>query len=210
MKKLIAILLLLTCSACNSFIPKNGRQDAPLYTVTSPVVTVAALPATTRTVLVDMPITPLWLDRDRIALRKTANQQDFFAAARWSSPLPNMVQETLINTLEKTGKISAFNHRSGIPTTIRLVTEIRDFQAEYGKSGELVTINVTLTASLLDAGNQKHLTSKTFSAQEKVSGSSVGDMVMGFDKAFSETQKSLVEWVVKTVATAPLKGLSGS
>lgn len=199
MKKSIALLILLACSACNSLIPRYSGQDDPLYTVTSPTVIVAGIPSTQKTVLVDMPITPLWLDRDRIALRKIPNQQDFFASARWSSPLPNMLQETIINTLEKTGKLAAFNHRSGVPTSTRLITEIRDFQTEYGKPGEPVVIHVSITAGLLDTSNQSLLASKTFSYQEKVTGSSIPTMVTGFDKAFSEIQKALIEWVLRTL-----------
>jgi cholesterol transport system auxiliary component len=194
MKHSLILLTLFLLPGC--VLLSKPAKDVPLYSVTSPTV-ISSQPKLTKSLLVDLPVTPLWLEHDRIALRKATLQEDFFAAARWSSPLPNMAQEMIITTLEKTGKLTVFNQRSGLPADYRLVIEIRNFQIEYAETNKPDTVNISFTASLLDNSSQKLHASKNFTSRQNVTQDNLPVIMRTFDKAFAETQTALAGWVLQ-------------
>jgi cholesterol transport system auxiliary component len=199
MKKLALMLIISLCNAC-SFLQGFAPDDL-LYAISAPTITVASSLPMRKSVLVEVPIAPQWLERNRIALRKPLNQQDYFAGVRWSAPLPNMLQETMIATLEKTGKLSVFSQRSGLPAEARLISEIRDFQVEYGTAGETTSVNLTFTASLVETDGQKLIASKLFSARQQLTNPAMASIIAAFDKASITTQTALVEWVISSLSS---------
>ncbi|HEV7433000.1 MAG TPA: ABC-type transport auxiliary lipoprotein family protein [Steroidobacteraceae bacterium] len=99
-------------------------------------------------VLVLRPQAAPGLDSDRIALRRSAQRLDYYAASRWPAQLPDFLQSLAIDALRASGKYSSVqpDHATFAADEV-LQIEIRRFQAEYPGEGAPV-VHVQLLATL--------------------------------------------------------------
>lgn len=99
-------------------------------------------------VLVLRPQAAPGLDTDRIALRRSAQRLDYYAASRWPTQLPDFLQSLAIDALRASGKYSSVqSDRASFSADQVLQIEIRRFQAEYPPEGAPV-VHVQLLATL--------------------------------------------------------------
>ena len=89
------------------------------------------------------------LDSDRIAVLRANRRLDHYAGARWAARLPKLVGDFLSESLERRYGAMALGSESA---RFRLVTAVRDFQAEYPVGSEEAPprVRVRLTAELRD------------------------------------------------------------
>jgi cholesterol transport system auxiliary component len=99
-------------------------------------------------VLVLRPQAAPGLDTDRIALRRSAQRLDYYAASRWPAQLPDFLQSLAIDALRASGKYSSVqSDRASFAADQVLQIEIRRFQVEYAAEGTPV-VHVQLLATL--------------------------------------------------------------
>jgi cholesterol transport system auxiliary component len=98
------------------------------------------------------------LESDRIAVLYPDRRLDYYADARWSGPLPDVLQDLALREFHSrthlrtvTGDTSAFT--SGYWLEI----EALDFQAEYAGAAGPPTVHVHLLARIGDSGNRRIL-----------------------------------------------------
>jgi cholesterol transport system auxiliary component len=88
------------------------------------------------------------LDTEHIALRRSAQRLDYYAASRWPAPLPEFLQSLAIEALRASGKFRSVQpDRGAFAADEVLQIEIRRFQAEYAGEGAPV-VHVQLLATL--------------------------------------------------------------
>ncbi len=88
------------------------------------------------------------LDTEHIALRRSAQRLDYYAASRWPAPLPDFLQSLAIEALRASGKFRIVQaDRATFAAEQVLQIEIRRFQAEYAGEGAPV-VHVQLLATL--------------------------------------------------------------
>jgi cholesterol transport system auxiliary component len=88
------------------------------------------------------------LDGEHIALRRSAQRLDYYAASRWPAPLPEFLQSLAIEALRASGKFRGVQpDRGAFAADEVLQIEIRRFQAEYAGEGAPV-VHVQLLATL--------------------------------------------------------------
>ena len=76
------------------------------------------------------------LDSEHIALRRSAQRLDYYAASRWPAPLPEFLQSLAIDALRASGKFRSVQpDRGAFAADEVLQIEIRRFQAEYSARG---------------------------------------------------------------------------
>lgn len=116
----------------------------------------ATAPSTTPrgSVLVQRPEAGPGLDSDRIALLRSDNRFDFYAASRWAAPAPDMVESVIVEALRAGGSFSAvFDDTSPYAPRYSLRVAIRRFEADYsiegkGAGGRAPTVHVELDCTL--------------------------------------------------------------
>ena len=102
----------------------------------------------TRTLQVRRPQAAPGLDTDRIALRRSAQRLDYYAASRWPAPLPDLLQSLAIEALRASGKFRAVQpDTAAFAADEILQIEIRRCQAEYAGDGPPV-VRLQLLATL--------------------------------------------------------------
>jgi cholesterol transport system auxiliary component len=109
----------------------------------------AAAPLTAAGLSVPRPRVRTGLDTDRIAVLYPDRRLDYFAAARWSGPLDQMVQDLALQAFHTGAHLGhVTDETSAFPSGYWLEIEVADFQAEYGSAGAAPTVHVRLLARL--------------------------------------------------------------
>jgi cholesterol transport system auxiliary component len=135
-------------AGCSAVI--TGGGDPPrLYTV-NPRTGGAGAVRVQWTLEVPVPTAPQGLNTQRIALRRSAVSLEYYGGANWIDVAPEMVQTVLVQSFENSGAIAGVARDA---TRLRpdyvLVTELRDFQAEYDAANGAPLAHVRIMARLL-------------------------------------------------------------
>ena len=101
---------------------------------------------------VQLPDSTAGLDSERIVISRPPAGLDFYANAAWSDHLPALVQTTLVESFERSGRIASVAQDSaGTRTDLILNTNLRDFEARYD-AGEGAPLGVVrLGVRLIEA-----------------------------------------------------------
>ena len=76
------------------------------------------------------------LDSDRIALLRSDQRFDFYAASRWAAPAPDLIESVMVDALRATGAFSAvFDDSSPYAPRYNLRCALRRFEADYTRKG---------------------------------------------------------------------------
>ena len=139
------------------------------------------------------------LDSDRIALLRSDNRFDFYAASRWAAPAPDLVESVILDALRAGGSFTAvFDDTSPYAPRYSLRVTMRRFEADYSASGGAPTVYVVLDCTLGRHRDRELLAS--FTAQ----GSAVAgeDRLTAVVAAFDAASVAAMAQLEQSVATA--------
>ena len=114
-----------------------------------------------------------------------------------------MVEDTLLRTLEDSGKIPAVARQgSGISADYRLVMELRHFEARYDEAGNTgagaPSAVIEVSAKLLHAPDQAVVGSRSFRHVRAAAGSDVSLVADAFSQALAATSHEMAGWILTT------------
>jgi len=138
------------------------------------------------------------LDTSRIALFNPPARMDYYANASWPDRLPQLVQATLVQAFEQSGRIPAVaSDDAGLRSDYMLQTEIRDFNAVYDVPDTAPKVKVRIMAKLVHTKARDIVQSQEFSAEVAAGANSVDNVVIAASQALTTLLKQLVEWTLK-------------
>jgi cholesterol transport system auxiliary component len=124
------------------------------------------------------------LDTDRIAVLHPDRRLDYFADARWSGPLDDVVQDLAVQVLRNAARLqNVSSDASAFASGYWLEIEVADFQAEYASAGAPPTINVRLLARVARAGDRHVLGSFTAGARQTATDNRLTAIVDAYERA---------------------------
>jgi cholesterol transport system auxiliary component len=153
---LSALLVLATLAACTGSLFQSKRGPATIYRL-MPAPPAQAMPPST--VAADLailkPKMPTGLEMDRIAVLYPDRRLDYFADARWSGPLNEVLQEFAVQEFHLRGNLrSVSGDASVFASSYWLEIEFTDFQAEYTPAAAAPAVRVHLRARLGRSGDR--------------------------------------------------------
>lgn len=201
MKKIISLTIAsFLLASCSSILPK-GAPAPRLYTLNAPYEAQAGQRIPARLQILIPQANP-GLETERIVLRNTDNQMDYFADTKWAGPATAMVQSLLVESFDNTGRLEAVgSDLVSINQNYNLLVEIRDFQAEYTKGSSTPRAHVRLTAKLIKADTNDILTTTTYDEKEFSSNNSLQEIVPAFDKAWQRVSIRIVNDTLQTLGS---------
>ena len=198
LKVFAAVYLAVALSGCEGLVPTLGGPPANLYTLTPKNTFSKELRSVRWQLVVDEPLASGGLNIDRIALRHSPTELKYFARARWTERAPRMVQTLLVESFENSGAILAVGRKAiGLRSDYNLLTELREFQAEYFESDGVPTVRVRLNAKLVKQPRRAIVASRTFESTIKSEGKAMRNVIRAFDQALGKVLRHTVEWTVK-------------
>lgn len=171
-------------AGCGSLL--ETTMPAPqAYVLRLPARTAAAQPANPGSLLVQRPEAGPGLASESIALLRSGQRFDFYAASRWAAPAPDLMESVIVDRLREAGLFAAvFDDSSPYAPTYSLRCHMRRFEADYtGEGRSAPTVHVALDCSL--GRHRDRALLATFAAQGSAAASAdrLGEVVAAFEAA---------------------------
>ena len=124
------------------------------------------------------------LESDRIAVLYPDRRLDYFADARWSGPLGDVLQELTVQEFHlHAGLRTVSGDASVFASAYWLEIEITDFQAEYTSAAAVPTVRVSLRARLGSSGDRRLLAQFAATALKAAAENRLSSIVDAFASA---------------------------
>jgi cholesterol transport system auxiliary component len=187
---------LLVLSACSNII--GPPESAALYVLDPENSPARNGPALLWQLSVVLPETSDSLDTTRISLMMPAGQMDYYANANWQDRLPLLVQASLVEAFEATGRLTAVGRDSeGLKSDYLLLTDIRAFQARYDVADAPPKVEVRIVAKLVRALTRTIVQVIDAQSVVPVAQNSVPSVVAAMNQALSNVETQIVDWALR-------------
>lgn len=95
------------------------------------------------------------LESDRISVLYPDRHLDYFAGARWSAPLGEVIQDLAVQAMRSHANLRSVNGEASVfDSPYWLEIEVTDFQAEYTSAAPAPTVHVNFLVSLGRSGDR--------------------------------------------------------
>ena len=189
----IAAALLAALAGCSSLV--GGPVETPTIYAPEPATTAdPAWPSVSWNLATVRPTAPKILDGSRMAVSPVPGELQVYRGAMWARTPAEMLEDTVLRTLEDSGKIPAVSRQgSGIGADYRLVMDIRHFEADY-QGGATPSVVVEVNAKLLHMPDQAIAGSRTFRQVEPAAGTDIALVANAFGKAVGAIGGQIAGW----------------
>ncbi len=140
------------------------------------------------------------LESDRIAVLYPDRHLDYFADARWSGPLDEVVQDLAVQAFRAgAGLRNVSTDASAFASGYWLEIYVADFQAEYTSAAAAPTIRVHLSARLGGAGDRRVLAAYDADAMQPAADNRLTAIVGAYEKAADDALARIAADAVRTL-----------
>jgi cholesterol transport system auxiliary component len=141
------------------------------------------------------------LESDRIALLRSDQRFDLYAAARWAGPAPDIVESVIVDHLRGAGQFSAvFDDASPYPPHYNLRCGLNRFESDYTAGGSTPTVQVALDCSFGRNRDRALLGIFTARGSAKASDDKLGAVVAAFESATAAAMTELERHIGEALA----------
>ncbi|HKQ44961.1 MAG TPA: ABC-type transport auxiliary lipoprotein family protein [Rhizomicrobium sp.] len=141
------------------------------------------------------------LDSDRIALLQPDGSMDFYAKATYPAPLPQIVQQTLLDAFEASGRIDAVAlEQAALKADYTLATDVKDFAAHYAQRDGVPSVTVAITAKLATARGRVIVANFSTTQTGTAAANSAAAAAQALQQALGKAVSQIVAWAL----TAPM------
>ena len=141
------------------------------------------------------------LDTDRIALTQADGSMDYYAKASYPDRLPNIVQQSILDGFESSGRIDAVaREEEALHTDYNLAIELKDFAAHYSQQDGIPSVTVAITVKLTTAHGRAIVGSFATNQSGTASVNSAAATAQALQQALGAAVTQIVNWTL----TAPM------
>jgi ABC-type uncharacterized transport system auxiliary subunit len=141
------------------------------------------------------------LESDRIAILYPDRRLDYFADARWSGPLGEVIEDFAVQEFRSHANLrTARGDASVFGSTRWLEIEVTDFQAEYTSAAAAPTVHVHLLARLGGSGDRRILGQFVANARQPAAENRLTAIVDAFAHAADAALAQIVAEADETLA----------
>ena len=194
-KPVVPILLALALTGCSasSLLAPSGAPPK-IYTLSAPKEVTSSAPQANWQLLVAMPGAVADLNTTRIAIIPAPSQMDYYADVTWADRPASMLQELLLQSFDRSGRIAAVQRQSGgLKSDFLLAIEIEDFEVDTTAAEPNAHIRVA--AKLVRNRDRTIVAARSFEASAP-SGSSFDGAISAFDSGLQSVLPQIVDWTL--------------
>lgn len=141
---------------------------------------------------VDFPHAASTLMGKRIMYAKNRYETAYYIKNQWAEPLPSMLQDWMIQSIEDTEKFKGVvRSTSRVKSSFLLESDIVTFEHRLDSK----SVTVSLHVNLIDSQNNAVIKSKTFIYDEAVEKPDAPSAVKAFNRALESFKTELSEWI---------------
>jgi cholesterol transport system auxiliary component len=205
MRRALILALALVLAGCSGTLLPKPPPPPDFYRL-SPAdnVAVAGPPIRAQLLVGDISASGA-LETDRIALTPSSTRVEYFADAEWTDRAPVLVQNLLLDTLQRSGRFARVALRS---LTLRadylVVGSLRHFEADYA-TGTPPRIRVAVELELLRMPDGDILATRRFAATAPARTNSMPAVAEAFDVAAHRALRDAPAWVAAALPPSAMK-----
>jgi cholesterol transport system auxiliary component len=140
------------------------------------------------------------LDTDRIAALYPDRRMDYFADARWSGPLDEVLQDLAVQEFRSNPALRNVSADASVfASTHWLEIEVTDFQAEYSAAGAAPTVHVRLQARIGNSGDRHILAHFAPDIRELATDNRMSAIVDAYSRAANEAFAEIAEGALQAL-----------
>jgi ABC-type uncharacterized transport system auxiliary subunit len=133
------------------------------------------------------------LDSDRIAVLYPDRRLDYFADARWSGSLGEVLQDLVVQEFHSRANLRTVSGDASVfASAYWLEIEVTDFQAEYASAATAPTVHVHFLARLGSSGDRHILGQFAANAQQPAAENRLSSIVDAFAHAADASMAEIV------------------
>jgi cholesterol transport system auxiliary component len=203
--KLILAVLASCVAACAGSLFKSKEAPPTIY-VLSAEPSSAGPPGTSGAdIPVDLavlkPRVRTGLETDRIAVLYPDRRLDYFADARWSGTLGEVLQELAVQEFHSHARLHTVSGDASVfASAYWLEIEVTDFQAEYGPGATAPTVRVHFLARIGSSGDRRIVGQFEASAQQAATENRLTAIVDAYARAADSAMTDIVAQAVGVLA----------
>jgi cholesterol transport system auxiliary component len=149
------------------------------------------------------------LETDRIAVLYPDRHLDYFADARWSGPLGDVLQDFAVQEFHTRANLRTVSGDASVfPSAYWLEMEVTDFQAEYTSAAAAPTVHVQILARVGNSGDRRVLGRFVANARQQAAENRLTAIVDAYALAADAALADIVAHADDTLAKASEAGKS--
>lgn len=193
--------LLLALAGC-SILSDKPKSTSTIYAPDPQVQADPAWPKVEWQLVLAPPTSPRIFDSLRIAVRPTPGELQVYRGAQWARPPSDMLQDTLLRTLEDSGRITAVARQgSGMAADYKLLLDIRRFESDYTQGNGAQengppAATIEISAKLIHVASQRIAAAKVFHQATPAASTAVADVTNAFERALAALGHDLAGWTL--------------
>jgi cholesterol transport system auxiliary component len=194
MRHIPLILLLLTLTGCSasSLLAPSGAP-AKIYTLSAPKEVPSSAPQANWQLLVATPNAGLDIDTPRIAVIPAPSRMDYYADVTWADRPPAMLQDLLVQSFDRSGRIAAVQRQSGgLKSDFLLTADIEDFEVDTTSAP---MVHIRIAARLVRSRDREIVATRNFDSAVPAGGN-FDSAITAFDGALQSILPQMVDWAL--------------
>lgn len=197
-RALFATAMLAMLAAC-SVLPK--QVDIATYTALSRITPDPAWPQARAQLTIARPSAERMLADSRIVVRPTPGELQVYHGASWAESPPEMVQRSLLQLLEDSGRLKGVaTHDGGFSSDFDLAMDIRRFDSDY--AGSATPSAVVEIAARLVASDGHVVAFRVFRAETPATSSAIPAVTQAFQQSLAKDSGDIAGWALAAMAGA--------
>jgi cholesterol transport system auxiliary component len=207
MSRQAALLLLLTfaLTGCGGSFFQTKAAPPALYLLSATAATAAAAAAAPRIpadLAVIRPRVRAGLDTDRIAALYPDRRLEYFADARWSGPLDEVIQQLAVQQFHATANLRNVSVEASVFTSnYWLEIEVADFQAQYSAANAPPLVHVRFLARVGTSTDRHMLAVFDANAQVAASDNRMSAIVDAYNRAADQALAEIISGTVQALSS---------
>jgi cholesterol transport system auxiliary component len=195
LRLLAGLALAATLAGC-SIISDKPRNTSTIFAPDPRVQPDPSWPTVDWQLVLAPPNAARLIDSLRIAVRPTPGELQVYRGAQWARTPTDMLQDTLMRTLEDSGRIAAVGRQgTGMAADYKLVMDLRRFESEYTQPG-LPAATIEVSAKLIHVPSQRVAASKVFLQAQPAATTAVADVARAFEQSLEKIGHDIGGWTL--------------
>jgi len=191
LQTLLVLPVSLSLTACGSVF-ESDLAAPQAYVLRLPLAPAPEANGDAGRVVVQRPEASPGLESERIALVRSEQRFDFYAASRWAAPAPDVIASVMIDALRATGAFSAvLDDSAPFAARYSLRCMLRRFEADYTKERGAPTVFVALDCSLGRRRDRELLASFVAQGSARATEDRLNAVVAAFETATAAAMSEL-------------------
>ena len=200
--QLLAMLALLLCGCGGSLFQTKVAPPSLYLLSATPKTPAAAAPRIPVDLTVLRPRVRAGLETDRIAALYPDRRLEYFADARWSGPLDEVIQQLAVQQFHASAKLRNVGADASVfASDYWLEIEVTNFQAEYSAAAAPPTVHVHFLARVGTSADRHILAVIEADAEDPASGNRMSAIVDAYNRAADQALAEIISGTLQALST---------